>query len=114
MESIAAQRISYSQIRVMVREFKKHRDYMSEAINQIPGIRCPKPEVAFYLFPSIKETGMDGFRMAEMLLEKAGVATVAGECFGKNGAGHIRISYSNSLENLKEAAQKIESVLSEI
>jgi len=98
----------------MVGEFQKRRDYMYEAINKIPGFRCPKPDGAFYLFPSIKETGMDGFRMAEMLLEKAGVATVAGECFGKKGAGHIRISYSNSLDNLKAAVKKIESVMSEI
>ncbi len=98
----------------MVGEFQKRRDYMYEAINKIQGFRCPKPDGAFYLFPSIKETGMDGFRMAEMLLEKAGVATVAGECFGKKGAGHIRISYSNSLDNLKAAVEKIESVMSEI
>jgi len=99
---------------MMVKEFQKRRDYMYEAVNQIPGIQCAKPDGAFYLFPSIKETGMDGFRMAEVLLEKAGVATVAGECFGKKGADHIRISYSNSLENLREAVKKIESVLSEI
>ena len=98
----------------MVREFQKRRDYMYEAINKIPGFRCPKPDGAFYLFPSIKETGMDGFKMAEMLLEKAGVATVAGECFGKKGAGHIRISYSNSLDNLRAAVEKIESVMSKI
>jgi len=42
------------------------------------------------------------------------VATVAGECFGKKGAGHIRISYSNSLDNLRTAVEKIESVMSEI
>jgi len=98
----------------MVGEFQKRRDYMYEAINKIPGFRCPKPDGAFYIFPSIKETGMDGFRMAEILLEKAGVATVAGECFGKNGAGHIRISYSNSLENLRTAVEKTESVMNEI
>lgn len=98
----------------MVGEFQKRRDYMHEAINKIPGFRCPKPGGAFYLFPSIKETGMDGFKMAEMLLEKAGVATVAGECFGKKGAGHIRISYSNSMDNLRAAVEKIESVMSEI
>jgi aspartate/methionine/tyrosine aminotransferase len=97
--------------RMMVEEFQERRDYMYDAINRIPGIRCAKPAGAFYLFPSIKETGMDGFRMAEMLLEKAGVATVAGECFGKNGADHIRISYSNSMENLREAIEKMESAL---
>lgn len=100
--------------RAMVKEFQKRRDYMYEAINQIRGFQCPKPDGAFYLFPSIKETGMDGFKMAEMLLEKAGVATVAGECFGKNGAGHIRISYSNSLDNLRDAVKKIASVMSKI
>ncbi|NIM57317.1 MAG: aminotransferase class I/II-fold pyridoxal phosphate-dependent enzyme [Candidatus Aminicenantes bacterium] len=100
--------------KAMVGEFHKRRDYMYEAINKIPGFQCPKPDGAFYLLPSIKETGMDGFKMAEMLLEKAGVATVAGECFGKKGAGHIRISYSNSLDNLREAVEKIESVMREI
>ncbi len=98
----------------MVREFQARRDYMSNAINEISGFQCPKPDGAFYLFPSVRDTGMDGFKMAEMLLEKAGVATVAGECFGKNGAGHIRISYSNSLENLRTAVEKIRSVMSKI
>ena len=98
----------------MVGEFQKRRDYMYAAIDQIPGFRCPKPDGAFYLFPSIKDAGMDGFKMAEMLLEKAGVATVAGECFGKKGAGHIRISYSNSMDNLRAAVEKIESVMNEI
>lgn len=94
----------------MVEEFQKRRDYLYEAINRIPGFTCTKPDGAFYLFPAVKHTGMDGHRMANLLLEKAGVATVAGESFGKNGAGYIRMSYSNSLENLKTAAAKIEEV----
>jgi aminotransferase len=112
--AVTALREDQEPSRVMVKEFQERRDYMVDAINQIPGIQCAKPDGAFYLFPSIKETGMDGFKMAEMLLDKAGVATVAGECFGKNGAGHIRISYSNSLENLREAVKKIESALSDV
>jgi aminotransferase len=112
--AVTALREDQEPSRLMVKEFQKRRDYMVDAINQIPGIQCAKPDGAFYLFPSVKETGMDGFRMAEVLLEKAGVATVAGECFGKNGAGHIRISYSNSLENLREAVKKIESALSDV
>jgi len=112
--AVTALREDQEPSRLMVKEFQERRDYMVDAINQIPGIQCAKPDGAFYLFPSVKETGMDGFRMAEMLLEKAGVATVAGECFGKNGAGHIRISYSNSMENLREAVKKIESALSDV
>ena len=95
----------------MVEEFQKRRDYFYEAINRIPGFACIEPEGAFYLFPSVKDTGMDGYQMANLLLEKAGVATVAGESFGKNGAGYIRMSYSNSLENLKAAVAKIEKAL---
>jgi len=95
----------------MVEEFRKRRDYFNEAINRIPGFACIKPEGAFYLFPSVKDTGMDGYQMANLLLEKAGVATVAGESFGRNGAGYIRMSYSNSLENLKAAVAKIEKAL---
>ncbi len=95
----------------MVREFLERRDYIYDAMNQIPGFRCAKPEGAFYIFPNIQETGLDGFRMSRMLLEKAGVATVAGECFGKCGAGHIRISYSNSMDNLKEAVANIQEIM---
>ncbi len=95
----------------MVEEFRERRDYFYQAINGIPGFACIEPEGAFYLFPSVKDTGMDGYQMANLLLEKAGVATVAGESFGKNGAGYIRISYSNSLKNLKAAVAKIEKAL---
>ena len=95
----------------MVEEFKKRRDYIYEAVNQIPGFQSSKPEGAFYISPNIQETGQDGFQMSHMLLEKAGVATVAGECFGKYGAGHIRISYSNSMGNLKKAVANIEKAM---
>ena len=95
----------------MVEEFRKRRDYMYEAMNQIPGFQCAEPQGAFYIFPNIQKTGMDGFQMSRMLLEKAGVATVAGECFGKYGGGHIRISYSNSMDNLKKAVTNIEKTV---
>jgi aspartate/methionine/tyrosine aminotransferase len=95
----------------MVEEFRKRRDYISKAVDQIPGFKCAKPEGAFYLFPNIQETGMDGYQMSRMLLEKAGVATVAGECFGKYGAGHIRLSYSDSMDNLKKAVTRIDKAV---
>jgi len=97
----------------MVEEFRKRRDYFHDALARVPGFRCAKPEGAFYLFPNIKETGLDGFQMSSRLLEKAGVATVAGECFGKLGAGHIRLSYSNSLDNLKKAVANISEAVAE-
>ena len=96
---------------VMRDEFQKRRDYLFDAINQIPGFTCTKPEGAFYLFPSIKSSGMTGIQLSHLLLEKAGVATVAGEYFGRSGAGHLRFSYANSLENLEKAVENIKGVM---
>lgn len=95
----------------MVEEFKKRRDYLCQEINNIPGFSCLKPDGAFYIFPSVEKTGMDGYQVAQMLLEKAGVATVAGGSFGSKGTNNIRISYANSLENIEKAVIKIKSVL---
>jgi len=94
----------------MVEEFKRRRDYIADAVDGLPGFSCKKPAGSFYLFPSIEGTGLSGVELAQLILEKAGVATVAGEHFGRKGAGHIRISYTNSLDNLKEAVEKIRAV----
>ncbi len=95
-------------------EFQKRRDFVYKAVNRIPGFCCTRPAGAFYLFPSVQQTGLSGIQMATLLLEKAGVATVAGEYFGYKGAGHIRISYANSLDNLKMAVEKIEEVMTDL
>lgn len=94
----------------MLDEFRRRRDFIARAIDDIPGFSAPAPSGAFYLFPSIKDTGLDGIRMADLLLDKAGVATVAGEHFGRSGAGHLRISYASSMENLESAADRIHKV----
>jgi len=95
----------------MVEEFSRRRDYLYGEIQKIPGFRCTRPEGAFYLFPSIKDTGLDGYQMAKKLLNAAGVVTVPGECFGRQGANHIRFSYANSMENLKASVEKMNKVL---
>ena len=95
----------------MVEEFSRRRDYLYGEIQKIPGFRCTRPEGAFYLFPSIKDTGLDGYQMAKKLLNAAGVVTVPGECFGRQGANHIRFSYANSMENLRASVEKMNKVL---
>lgn len=94
----------------MVEEFSRRRDYLHGEIQKIPGFRCQKPEGAFYLFPSIEDTGLDGYQMARKLLNEAGVVTVPGECFGSRGANHIRFSYANSMENLRAAVKELKKV----
>jgi aspartate/methionine/tyrosine aminotransferase len=92
----------------IVAEFKKRRDIIVNGLNDIPGIRCPMPKGAFYIFPSIKETGMTSRRFADGLLEEAGVACLAGESFGAYGKGSVRFSFANSAENIERALERID------
>jgi aspartate/methionine/tyrosine aminotransferase len=91
----------------MVVEFKARRDLVVEGLNAIPGIRCATPVGAFYVFPSIAGTGLGGAELADRLLHEAGVCVLAGTAFGGVGTEHIRISYANSRENLREALGRI-------
>ncbi|MDH5185483.1 MAG: pyridoxal phosphate-dependent aminotransferase [candidate division WOR-3 bacterium] len=95
----------------MTAEFKKRRDVIVEGLNQIKGISCKNPKGAFYVFPNIKKTGINGSELADRLLNEAGVACLSGTCFGKFGEGYIRFSYANSVENIKKALSKIEALL---
>jgi aspartate/methionine/tyrosine aminotransferase len=91
----------------MVEEFKRRRDIIVAGLNDIPGIRCPLPLGAFYVFPSIEETEITSQVFAESLLSEAGVASLAGESFGRFGNGYIRFSFANSVENLEIALERI-------
>ena len=98
----------------MVNEFKKRRDLIVEGLNQIPGISCLRPKGAFYVFPNIKKLGVDCERLADCLLNEAGVATLPGTHFGKYGKDHLRLSYATSLENIKKALERIRTIVAKI
>ena len=65
------------------------------------------PAGAFYVFPNITATGLDGAAFADRLLDETGVCVLSGTAFGQVGRDHIRISYANSRENLAEALRRI-------
>jgi aspartate aminotransferase len=88
-------------------EFRRRRDAIVAALNAIPGVRCELPKGAFYAFPNVSGTGLSEREMADRLLTEAGVATLAGTAFGEYGAGYLRLSYANSMENLMEATRRI-------
>ena len=92
----------------IVAEFKRRRDIIVEGLNRIPGIRCAMPKGAFYVFPSVQDTGMTSREFADSLLEDAGVAALAGESFGAYGNGCVRFSFANSAENIERALERIE------
>jgi aspartate aminotransferase len=94
---------------MMCAEFKRRRDRVVERINKIPGFSCRVPAGAFYVFPNIRETGLSSKKLAEVLLEQAGVACLAGTAFGQFGEGYLRFSIANSLENLEKALDRVEN-----
>ena len=95
----------------MVGAFDKRRAFVAERMNQVPGIRCAVPKGAFYAFPNVTETGWNERAFQAALLDEAGVATIAGTDFGAEGAGFIRLSCANSLENISAAIDRIEAFL---
>jgi len=96
----------------MVKEFEERRDVVVAGLNDIPGITCRKPQGSFYAFPNIKKTGIDAEELADRLLEEAGVAVLPGTAFGKFGDGYLRVSYANSLDNIKDGLNQIKKFLS--
>lgn len=91
----------------MVAEFKKRREVIVAGLNNIKGITCKKPHGAFYVFPNITGTGMDCRKLGDHLLYNAGVAVLPGTSFGKYGEGYLRLSFANSIENIKKALDRI-------
>lgn len=77
-------------------------------------MECFEPYGAFYMFPCIREFGMTSEEFAERLLESEKVAVVPGTAFGACGEGFVRISYASSLENLKEALERIEHFIGKL
>jgi aspartate/methionine/tyrosine aminotransferase len=97
----------------MVRAFDERRKVIVEGLNGLPGISCRTPAGAFYAFPNITGTGMTAQEMQDRLLDRAGVATIAGTSFGAYGEGYVRFSYANSVENIRAALGLMRGVLSD-
>jgi aspartate/methionine/tyrosine aminotransferase len=95
----------------MVEEFRARRELIIAGLNAIPGIACRMPHGAFYAFPNITGTGMSSRAVADLLLQEAGVAVLAGTSFGAFGEGYIRLSYANSRENIQAALDRIARTL---
>lgn len=105
----------------MVAEFDKRRRYIVERLNNMEGITCLLPKGAFYVFPSISgllnrdiagQTVTTSIELVDLILDKAEIAFVPGECFGSNS--HVRISYATSFEKIEEGMNRLENFLSTV
>jgi aspartate/methionine/tyrosine aminotransferase len=108
MAGIEALRGDQSSVDKMSAEFKRRRDAFVAGLNKIKGFSCRTPKGAFYTFPNITKTGWPSKKLADALLEQAGVAALSGTAFGRYGEGYLRFSVANSLENLNKALARIE------
>ena len=75
------------------------------------GLECFEPQGAFYMFPSIESTGLSSDEFCERLLHEQEIAVIPGSAFGESGEGHVRISYSYSMNHLREACSRIRKFL---
>jgi len=89
-------------------EFQRRRDAFVAGLNRIKGFSCRMPKGAFYVFPNVTKTGWKSKKLADALLEEAGVACLSGTAFGDYGEGYLRFSVANSLENLNHALERID------
>jgi len=111
---IVALRSSQEASEAMMAQFKARRDVIVDGLNSLPGISCVKPRGAFYAFPNVTGTGIETSTLAKRILEEAGVAVLSGTAFGEYGEGYLRLSYANSVENLRAAVKAIGEFLSRL
>ena len=95
----------------MMEKFDKRRKLIVDGLNSIDGITCNNPGGAFYVFPNISGTGLNGSQFAEKCLYEAGVAIVPGTSFGKSANDFVRFSFANSYENIEKALEKTKKIL---
>jgi len=103
--AVTALRKCKEEVAQMVAAFARRRDRIHALVSAIPGVRCPKPPGAFYIFPNIASFGLDSLTFAGRLLEEQHVAVVPGIAFGNDRC--IRLSYACSMENIEEGLSRL-------
>jgi aminotransferase len=91
-------------------EYERRRNFLVARFNAM-GLSCHEPRGAFYVFPSIRSTGLSSREFALKLLEEEKVAVVPGDAFGPGGEGYVRCSYATSMEQIQVAVERIERFL---
>ena len=95
----------------MMKEFDKRRKFIHSGLNNLPGIECSMPGGAFYAFPKVIGTGLNGSEFSKKCMYEAGVAIVPGTAFGKTSIDYVRFSFAASMENIEKALEKIKKML---
>ena len=101
---------SQNAVEKIIKEFENRRNFLHQELNKLENISCFKPGGAFYAFPNVSKTNLSGNKFSELALNQKGVAIVPGTSFGNSPKNFIRISYANSIENIREAIKRISEI----
>jgi len=112
--AIAALGGPWDEVTRMAAAFRERRDVIVAGLNAVPGVSCVQPSGAFYAFPNVREVGMPAAELADLMLERAGVACLPGTAFGCHGEGYLRFSYANSIDNINAAMAAFGALVSEV
>ena len=111
--AIEALRNGDEDIAEMAAQYDERRRVLIDRLNQM-GLTCFEARGAFYVFPSIKSTGLSSEEFCKRLLETKKVAVIPGNAFGKSGEGHVRISYAYSLQTINKALDRMQEFINEL
>ncbi|MBN2883108.1 MAG: aminotransferase class I/II-fold pyridoxal phosphate-dependent enzyme, partial [Clostridia bacterium] len=98
------------EVRDMVSEYDRRRKFILKGVRNL-GLQCFEPQGAFYIFPNIRSTGLTSDEFCEGLLREEKVLVVPGTAFGDSGEGYVRATYASSMENIKEALDRMKRFL---
>jgi aspartate aminotransferase len=98
-------------IHEMMKKFDERRKLIHKGLNDLPGVTCSMPGGAFYAFPNVSRTGMNGSEFSKKCMHEAGVAIVPGTAFGKTSIDYVRFSFAASRDNIQKALEKISKML---
>lgn len=102
------------EVDAVVAEYQRRRDVIVAGLNKIPGWHCRSPQGAFYVFPNVSSYGKTSSWWADFLLEEAGVAVLPGTSFGSYGEGYLRLVFANSMDNIREAIDRIADAVARV
>ena len=95
----------------MVNKFIKRKDLMCDGLKKISGIKFSEAKSGFFIFPNVKDTGMNGDQFAAKCLSEAGIALIQGTAFGNFSLDNVRINFTTSEENISQALENIKKML---
>ena len=109
--AIAALNGTENHLNDMMEEFSVRRKLIVDGLKSLNGVKCSLPGGSFFVFPNIKETGMNGEEFTKRCLEEAGVAVIPGTAFGKFATDNVRLNFATSRTNISKAIEKIDKIL---